>query len=107
MPENETVHEHNLLIEVRNLKTYFYTEDGVVQAVNGVDFAIREGEVMGLVGESGSGKSVTSLTIMRLLAGSGRIVDGQILWKGRDLVKASEDEMVKLRGSEISMIFQQ
>ena len=59
------------------LKTYFFTEDGVVQAVNGVDFTIREGEVMGLVGESGSGKSVTSLSIMRLLGGSGKIVDGR------------------------------
>ena len=96
-----------LLIEVKGLKTYFYTEDGVVQAVNGVDFAIREGEVMGLVGESGSGKSVTSLSIMRLLAGSGKIVEGQMVFKGRDLPKLSEEEMVKIRGSEISMIFQQ
>ena len=65
------------ILDVRGLKTYFYTEDGVVQAVNGVDFTIREGEVMGLVGESGSGKSVTSLSIMRLLAASGKIVDGR------------------------------
>ena len=63
----------------------FYTEDGVVQAVNGVDFTIREGEVMGLVGESGSGKSVTSLSIMRLLAASGKIVAGEVRFKGRDL----------------------
>ena len=95
------------LIEVRNLKTYFYTEDGVVQAVNGVDFAIREGEVMGLVGESGSGKSVTSLSIMRLLGGSGKIVEGEVIFKGRDLVQLSEEEMVKIRGRDISMIFQQ
>jgi peptide/nickel transport system ATP-binding protein len=95
------------LIEIKGLKTYFYTEDGVVQAVNGVDFTIREGEVMGLVGESGSGKSVTSLSVLRLLGGSGKIVDGEVIFKGRDLTKVSEDEMVKLRGSDISMIFQQ
>jgi peptide/nickel transport system ATP-binding protein len=95
------------LLEVRGLKTYFYTDDGVVQAVNGVDFSIRAGEVMGLVGESGSGKSVTSLSIMRLLGGSGRIVDGQILLRGKDLTKASEEEMVRMRGNDISMIFQQ
>ena len=73
------------ILDVRGLKTYFYTEDGVVQAVNGVDFMIREGEVMGLVGESGSGKSVTSLSIMRLLAASGKIVEGEVRFKGRDL----------------------
>lgn len=95
------------LIEVKGLKTYFYTEDGVVQAVNGVDFAIREGEVMGLVGESGSGKSVTSLSIMRLLGASGKIVEGEVVFKGRDLAKLTEDEMVKIRGSDMSMIFQQ
>lgn len=97
----------NTLLEVKNLKTYFYTEDGVVQAINGVDFTIRPGEVMGLVGESGSGKSVTSLSIMRLLSGSGKIVDGQVIMEGKDLVTLPEDQMVKLRGDEISMIFQQ
>ena len=70
------------ILDVRGLKTYFYTEDGVVQAVNGVDFTIREGEVMGLVGESGSGKSVTSLSIMRLLAASGKIVEGEVRLQG-------------------------
>jgi len=95
------------ILDVRGLKTYFYTEDGVVQAVSGVDFEIREGEIMGLVGESGSGKSVTSLSIMRLLGASGKIVDGQVLFKGRDLVLLPEEEMVKIRGSDISMIFQQ
>lgn len=95
------------LLEVKGLKTYFYTEDGVVQAVNGVDFAIREGEVMGLVGESGCGKSVTSLSIMRLLGASGRIVEGQVFLRDRDLVQLPEAEMVKLRGGAISMIFQQ
>ncbi|HXF62852.1 MAG TPA: ABC transporter ATP-binding protein [Caldilineaceae bacterium] len=95
------------LLEVQGLKTYFYTEDGVVQAINGVDFVIRPGEVMGLVGESGSGKSVTSLSIMRLLPASGKIVEGKILLDGRDLVQLPEDEMVELRGDELSMIFQQ
>jgi peptide/nickel transport system ATP-binding protein len=94
-------------MEVRRLKTYFYTEDGIVQAVNGVDFTIQEGEVMGLVGESGSGKSVTSLSIMRLLGASGKIVEGQILLRGQDLVQVSEEQMVKLRGNKMSMIFQQ
>jgi len=95
------------ILDVRGLKTYFYTEDGVVQAVNGVDFTIREGEVMGLVGESGSGKSVTSLSIMRLLAASGKIVEGEVRFKGNDLARLTEDEMVKIRGEQMSMIFQQ
>lgn len=97
----------NSLLEVKGLKTYFYTEDGVVQAINGVDFAIKSGEIMGLVGESGSGKSVTSLSIMRLLPGSGKIVDGKVLMDGKDLATLPEEQMVKLRGNEISMIFQQ
>ena len=104
---NKKERSDRILLEVKGLKTYFYTEDGVVHAVNGVDFTIREGEVMGLVGESGSGKSVTSLSIMRLLGASGKIVAGEVIFKDRDLVKVSEDEMVKLRGSDISMIFQQ
>ena len=77
------------ILDVRGLKTYFYTEDGVVQAVNGVDFTIRAGEVMGLVGESGSGKSVTSLSIMRLLAASGKMSTGEVRFKDRDLAPAS------------------
>jgi oligopeptide/dipeptide ABC transporter ATP-binding protein len=95
------------LLRVSGLKTYFYTEDGVVQAVNGVDFSIGPGEVMGLVGESGSGKSVTSLSIMRLLGSSGKIVEGEINFEGSDLAPLPEDEMVKIRGNNISMIFQQ
>ncbi len=104
---NNGTDQQGPILEVKGLKTYFYTEDGVVQAVNGVDFTIREGEVMGLVGESGSGKSVTSLSIMRLLGASGKIVEGEIVFKERNLVQLSEDEMVKIRGSDISMIFQQ
>lgn len=97
----------NPLLEVRGLKTYFYTEDGVVKAINGVDFSIRPGEVMGLVGESGSGKSVTSLSIMQLLSGSGKIVDGSILFDGVNMANMPEEELVKIRGDELSMIFQQ
>lgn len=95
------------LLEVKELKTYFYTEDGIVKAINGVDFAIQPGEIMGLVGESGSGKSVTSLSIMRLLSGSGKIVNGSIRFGGFDLTTLPEDDLVRLRGDELSMIFQQ
>jgi oligopeptide/dipeptide ABC transporter ATP-binding protein len=89
------------------LKTYFYTEDGVVRAVDGVSFEVYPGEVLGLVGESGCGKSVTSLSIMRLISKPGRIDEGQILLDGQDLLKLPEDEMIKVRGNRISMIFQQ
>ncbi len=95
------------LLDVKGLKTYFFTEDGIVQAINGVDFSILPGEVMGLVGESGSGKSVTSLSIMRLLAASGKIVEGEIRLNDTDLVQISEAAMVELRGNRLSMIFQQ
>ena len=95
------------LLDVRNLKTYFFTEDGVVKAVDGVDLTIRPGEVLGLVGESGCGKSVTSLSIMRLISDPGRIMEGEILFDGIDLAKLSETEMAAMRGDRISMIFQQ
>lgn len=95
------------LLDVKGLKTYFFTEDGVVQAINGVDFTIKQGEIMGLVGESGSGKSVTSLSIMRLLPSSGKIMEGQVLFENRNLAQEAEAELVKLRGNELSMIFQQ
>jgi peptide/nickel transport system ATP-binding protein len=95
------------LLKVKGLKTYFYTEDGVVQAINGVDFSIKPGQVMGLVGESGSGKSVTSLSIMRLLPASGKIVEGEVWFNNRDLAQAPESVMLDLRGNELSMIFQQ
>ncbi len=95
------------LLDVKGLKTYFFTEDGVVRAINGVDFSIKPGEVMGLVGESGSGKSVTSLSIMRLLASSGRTIEGEVNFAGEDLLAVSEDRMVELRGNRLSMIFQQ
>ncbi len=95
------------LLEVKGLRTYFYTEDGVVQAINGVDFSIMPGQVMGLVGESGSGKSVTSLSIMRLLPASGKIVEGEIWFGSEDLTKLGEKRLLEIRGNEISMIFQQ
>ncbi len=96
-----------LMLEVKNLKTYFYTEDGVVKAVDGVDFTVNRGEVLGLVGESGCGKSVTSLSIMRLISAPGRIVDGQVVFDGENLLTKPENEMVQVRGNRISMIFQQ
>lgn len=95
------------LLEVRNLKTYFYTEDGVVKAVDGVDFTVDRGEVLGLVGESGCGKSVTSLSIMRLIGIPGKVVAGEIIFEGRNLLELSESEMVHMRGNRMSMIFQQ
>jgi oligopeptide/dipeptide ABC transporter ATP-binding protein len=95
------------LLEVENLKTYFYTEDGVVKAVDGVDFYVREGEVLGLVGESGCGKSVTSLSIMRLVGVPGKVVAGDITFSGKNLLTLPESEMVHIRGNRISMIFQQ
>ena len=95
------------LLQVKNLKTYFFTEDGVVKAVDGVDFDVRPGEILGLVGESGCGKSVTSFSILQLIDDPGRTVDGEIFFKGDDLLKLSEAEMVKMRGNLISMIFQQ
>jgi oligopeptide/dipeptide ABC transporter ATP-binding protein len=95
------------LLEVKGLKTYFYTEDGVVRAVDGVSFNVYSGEVLGLVGESGCGKSVTSLSIMRLISKPGRIDEGQILLDGQNLLDLPENEMIKVRGNRISMIFQQ
>jgi oligopeptide/dipeptide ABC transporter ATP-binding protein len=95
------------LLEVRNLKTYFYTEDGVVRAVDGVNFEVYPGEVLGIVGESGCGKSVTSLSILRLIAPPGKVAEGEILFNGENLLNLSEDEMTKVRGNKISMIFQQ
>jgi len=95
------------LLEVKGLKTYFYTEDGIVRAVDGVDFEVYPGEVLGLVGESGCGKSVTSLSIMQLISKPGKIDAGQILLDGENLLEFPETEMIKVRGNRISMIFQQ
>ncbi len=95
------------LLEVRNLQTHFFTEDGVVRAVDGVDITVYPGEVLGIVGESGCGKSVTSLSIMRLIGQPGKVVGGEILFDGKDLLKLPESEMMTVRGNRISMIFQQ
>jgi oligopeptide/dipeptide ABC transporter ATP-binding protein len=94
-------------LEVQNLKTYYYTEDGTVRAVDGVSFQLYPGEVLGLVGESGCGKSVTSLSIMGLISPPGEVVEGKILLGGKNLLELSEKEMMKIRGNRISMIFQQ
>src|SRR5574341_2548977 len=98
----------DLLLDVRNLQTQFAISGGVVRAVDGVSWDVRAGETVALVGESGCGKSVSALSVMRLVAApAGRIVGGQILFKGRDLLTLSEEEMRRLRGREISMIFQE
>ena len=95
------------LLDVRGLRTSFHTSDGVVRAVTGVDFHVDRGEVMGLVGESGCGKSVTSLSILRLIAPPGRIEAGEVIFDGTDLLTVPERNMRDLRGERISMIFQQ
>jgi peptide/nickel transport system ATP-binding protein len=98
----------NPLLEVDDLKTYFYTRDGIVRAVDGVSFTVYPGETLAVVGESGCGKSVTSLSILRLIASPpGKIVAGRLVFQGRDLLGLTEDEMRKVRGNEISMIFQE
>jgi peptide/nickel transport system ATP-binding protein len=93
-------------LEVRNLRTHFFTRAGVVKAVDDVSFTVGRGKVLGLVGESGSGKSVTGFSIMGLVDPPGRVVGGHILFQGRDLAKLSDEEMRKLRGNRIAMIFQ-
>jgi peptide/nickel transport system ATP-binding protein len=96
------------LLEVRGLKTYFYDKETVYKAVDGVDFTIGYGETLGVVGESGCGKSITSLSIMQLIPKpKGKIVEGQILLEGKDLVPMSNDEMTNIRGNDIAMIFQE
>ncbi len=96
------------LLEIRGLKTHFATEDGMVHAVDGVDLAIDRGETLGVVGESGCGKTVTALSVLKLIATPpGRIVAGQILWRGRDLVPLSPDEMRSIRSKEIGIVFQE
>jgi oligopeptide/dipeptide ABC transporter ATP-binding protein len=94
------------LLEVKNLRTQFQTRAGLVRAVDDVSFQLDRGELLGLVGESGCGKSMTALSIMRLIAPPGRIVDGQILFDGKDLLKLSDGEMRDMRGDDIAMVFQ-
>ena len=96
------------LLDVKDLKTYFYTDSGVAKAVDGVTFSVDKGKVLGIVGESGCGKSVTSLSIMRLVDPvTGKNEGGEILFDGTDILKLPEPEMRKLRGNRISMIFQE
>ena len=95
------------LLEIEDLRTYFHTDEGVVKAVDDISLRLEEGHTLGIVGESGSGKSVTSLSIMRLLAGSARIETGRIAFLGQDLVGLPEREMRQIRGGKISMIFQE
>ena len=96
------------LLEVKDLKTYFFMPDTVVKAVDGISFEIEEGEVVGVVGESGSGKSVSAMSIMRLIASPpGRIVNGEVIFEGKDLVQMDEDEIREVRGNDIAMIFQE
>ncbi len=100
-------HKDDYLLEVSNLKTYFYCEEGTVKAVDGVDLYVKKGQVLGLVGESGCGKSVTALSIMRLINSPGKIVDGEVIFDGKEIFCLSESEMQAIRGNRISMIFQQ
>ncbi len=96
------------LLEIRNLKTYFYADSDVVRAVDGIDLSVGKKRTLGLVGESGCGKSVTALSILRLVQSPpGRIVDGQILFEGKDLLELSEADMRSIRGNDIAMIFQE
>ncbi|WP_294343439.1 ABC transporter ATP-binding protein [Prosthecochloris sp.] len=96
------------ILEVKNLKTYYSTDSGTARAVDGVSFSLRRNRTLGIVGESGCGKSVTALSIMRLVpVPPGFFAGGEVFWKGRDLLKLSEEEMRKLRGNEIAMIFQE
>jgi len=103
----ETRATQDAILDVHGLKTYFYTEDGVVKAVDGVDFNVNRGEIVAIVGESGCGKSVTSFSIMQLVGIPGKIVDGEISFNGRSLLGLPESEMRLLRGDQLSMIFQQ
>jgi len=94
------------LLEVNDLKTYFYTFKGVVKAVDGVNFKMRRGGILGVVGESGCGKSITGFSILKMIDPPGKFVSGQILFNGEDILQKSEEDMSKIRGNKISMIFQ-
>ena len=94
------------LLEVRDLRVHFDTPDGVVKAVDGVSYSVARGQALGIVGESGSGKSVSSLTIMGLTRSDNARITGEVLFRGRDLLTASKEEMRRIRGKEIAMIFQ-
>jgi oligopeptide transport system ATP-binding protein len=96
-----------VLLEVKNLKTQFFTQDGIVKAVNGISYTVGEGETLGIVGESGCGKSVSVMSLIRLIPSPpGKIVDGEVFFEGQDLLKLSNDDIRSIRGNKISMIFQ-
>ncbi|MFN8438376.1 MAG: ABC transporter ATP-binding protein [Cytophagales bacterium] len=104
--------DKDIILKVSNLKTYFYTDEGVVKSVDDIGFELKRGETLGIVGESGSGKSITSLSIMRLIGKPGKITDGEIIFESKnkgivDLTKISEKEMLEIRGNDIAMIFQE
>ena len=100
--------EKSPLLDIRGLKTHFTTDDGIVQAVDGVDISIGRGETVGVVGESGCGKTVTALSVLKLIAmPPGKIVAGQILYQGRDLAPLSVGEMDHIRAKDIAMVFQE
>ena len=102
------MNDHSILLELNELKTHFFTRRGVIKAVDGVSFEIYRGETLGVVGESGCGKSISALSIMRLIpTPPGRIVGGKIFFEGKDLLQLSLDRIRQMRGSEISMIFQE
>lgn len=94
------------LLEIKDLKVSFFNHSGEVKAIRGVSFDVKKGEILGIVGESGSGKSVTSLSVMRLLKGTGKVTNGEVIYKGENLLNKSEKEMMKIRGNDIAMIFQ-
>jgi len=95
------------ILEVKNLRTSFFTHLGEVEAVRGSSFSMNEGDILGIVGESGSGKSVTALSIINLIDEPGRIIDGSIIFDGKELTKLHRKEMSDIRGNDIAMIFQQ
>src|SRR5712664_3057732 len=104
---HEVMNTNGNLLKVKDLRTYFETEDGTVKAVDGISFEVKQGETLGIVGESGSGKSVANLSLMRLIPDPpGKIVSGTIMFGGRDVLKLSTREVRDIRGKQIAMIFQ-
>ncbi|MHA2157189.1 MAG: ATP-binding cassette domain-containing protein, partial [Candidatus Hodarchaeales archaeon] len=101
-----TANTQDVILDIKNLKVNFYTYEGVVKALDGIDLSIYKGESFGLVGETGCGKSVTVRSVMRLIEEPGKIVEGEIYYKGNDVLKLKEKEIRKLRGSKMTMIFQ-
>ncbi len=98
---------NNILLSIKELQTYFYTSRGIIRAVDGISLDIKEGEIVGIVGESGCGKTVSALSILRLVSEPGKIVSGEIIYRGRNLLSLEDKEMRKVRGKEIAMVFQE